>query len=49
MKESKTVTKDPVCGMTVAKQRLSTPNAMERRSTFAATTVGKVFVHAHGC
>jgi hypothetical protein len=43
MKESKSVTKDPICGMTVVEVPLSTPNAMERRSTFAATAVGKSF------
>jgi hypothetical protein len=42
-KESKPVTKDPICGMTVEEATVLTPIAMERRSTFAATTVDKRF------
>ena len=36
-------TKDPICGMTVDEATRATPNTMERRSTFAATTAGKSF------
>ena len=42
MKESKSVTKDPICGMTVDEATSLSPNAMQKDVlTFAMTIVGK--------